>query len=100
MELTFFENDKIFSWYKVLYFKNENRNHELCKLPYHLQTNTEEPNQRSSLSQIFFRIGALKNFAIFTTKHLRWCLDSEYCKIFRNNLFYRTSPVAAFKITA
>ena len=29
---------------------------------------------RSSRSQMFFKIGALKNFAIFTGKHLCWVL--------------------------
>ena len=29
---------------------------------------------RSSRSQMFFKIGVLKNFAIFTGKHLRWSL--------------------------
>ena len=31
-------------------------------------------NYRSSSSQMFFKIGVLKNFAIFTGKHLRWSL--------------------------
>ena len=29
---------------------------------------------RSSLSQMFFKVGSLKNFAIFTGKHLCWSL--------------------------
>ena len=33
--------------------------------------NTEEVVRRSS-SQMYFRIGVLKNFAMFTEKHLRW----------------------------
>ena len=28
----------------------------------------------NSRSQMFFKIGVLKNFEIFTGKHLRWCL--------------------------
>ena len=44
---------------------------------------------RGSRSQIFFKIGALKNFAIFTRKHLCWPLQS---------FFYRTSTVAASKL--
>ena len=39
---------------------------------------------RSSRSQMFFKIGVLKNFAIFTRKHLWWLL-----KVF----FYRTPTV-------
>ena len=80
----------------------------------------EEDNDiiRSSRSQMFFRIGVLKNFAIFTGKHLCRSLfliklqcwrpatllkrDStqvfscEYCKIFKNTFFYRTPLVATF----
>ena len=72
---------------------------------------------RSSRWQIFFRIGVLKNFAIFTRKQLccsrfviklqafrsrtllketpRQVFSYEYCEIFKNSLFYRTPPVAA-----
>ena len=38
---------------------------------------------RSSCSQMFFKIGALKNF-----------VSSEFCEIFKNTLFYWTPPVA------
>ena len=66
---------------------------------------------------MFFEIGSLKYFAIFTGKHLGWGLfliklwafkpatflkgDSNtgvscgYCKNFKNSFFYRTSLVAA-----
>ena len=72
---------------------------------------------QSSRSQIFFEIGSLKNFAIFTGKHLCWGFflikmqafrpatflkrDSNtniscgYCEIFRSSFFWRTPPVAA-----
>ena len=30
---------------------------------------------RSSSSQMFFKIGVLENFAIFTGKHLRWTIS-------------------------
>ena len=67
---------------------------------------------RSSLSQIFFKLVVLKNFANLTGKHLFWSLfliklqvlrtttllKGDYCEIweiFRNILFLRTSPVAA-----
>ena len=33
---------------------------------------------RSSRSQMFFKIGFLKNFAIFTGKHLRWSLQAFF----------------------
>ena len=55
--------------------------------------------------QTFFKKGVLKNFAIFTGKHLRWSFlfnkvaglgfSCEYCEILRTSFFYRTSPVAA-----
>ena len=64
---------------------------------------------------MFFKISVLKNFAIFTGKHLCWDLFSmkacnfiqketptqvfscEYCEILKNNFFYMTPPVAAFE---
>ena len=59
---------------------------------------------RSSRSQMFFKKGILKNFVIFTGKHLCWSLffnkvagllvfSCEYCEIFKNSFFYRT-PLA------
>ena len=65
---------------------------------------------RSSRCQIFFKLGILKNFAIFTRKHLRWSLfliklqaftltqvfSCQYCEMFKNSFSYRTSTVAAF----
>ena len=73
-------------------------------------------NGRSSCFQIFIKISVLKNFPIFTGKHLCWSLflknlhvlkstslltgDSntgvfEYCKIFKNSFFYRIPMMAA-----
>ena len=50
---------------------------------------------------MFFKIGAFKNFVIFTGKRLCWSLFliklqafCEYCEVFNNSFFYRTSPVA------
>ena len=48
------------------------------------------PTFRSSRSQLFFEIGAFKNFAIFTGNHLRWSLQEvpaqafscEFCEQF------------------
>ena len=37
----------------------------------------------SGRSQMFFKIGVLKNFAIFTEKHLRWSLLLIKLKAFR-----------------
>ena len=74
---------------------------------------------RSSLSQMFLKIGVLKNFANFIGKHQCWSIswkattllkrDSntvfsamfscEICKIFRNTFFYRTPPVTASEQT-
>ena len=71
---------------------------------------------RSSRSQVFIKIGILRNFGKFTGKHL-WCnlfliklqafipptyeketptqvLFCEYCKIFQNSCFYGTLPLA------
>ena len=72
---------------------------------------------RNSRSQMFFKIVVLKNFAIFTGKHLCWSLflhckacnvikketpkqvlSCEYCEVFKNSFFYRTPPVAPSKI--
>ena len=65
---------------------------------------------------MFFKAVVLKSYAIFRGKHLRWnhflikfqlfrpaalkvtpmkVLYCEYCKIFKNNFFHRTLPVAA-----
>ena len=73
---------------------------------------------KSTRSQMFFRIGALENFAIFKGKQLNWSLvliktqtsrlatllkktptqvfSFEYCGIFKNSFFDKTPPVAAF----
>ena len=84
----------------------------------------EEDNDivRSSRSQMFFKIGVFKNFAIFKGKHLCRSLfliklqpwrpatllkrDStqvfscEYCEIFKNTFFfYRAPPVVAFLLS-
>ena len=68
--------------------------------------------------EVFFKIGVLKNLAMFKRKHLCWSFsliklhafspatllkrDSNtgvflwYCKIFKSSFFYRTPPVALF----
>ena len=68
---------------------------------------------RSSRSQMFFKIGVFKNFVLFTGKLFCWslsfitftqkrlqhrCFFCKHCEIFKNNLFYRTLPVAAFVV--
>ena len=71
---------------------------------------------------MFFKIGVIRNFALFTGKHVleslfnkvaglaacnfisisfqkrlqHWYFSCEYCKIFKNNFYYRTPLVAAF----
>ena len=61
---------------------------------------------RNSRSQMFFKIIFLKNFAIFTGKHLCWslcliklqtwgCFPVNIAKFLRTSFFYRTPPVAA-----
>ena len=76
-------------------------------------------NYRSSRSHIFFKIGVLKNLAIFTGKYLCWSLFSIKLQTWRpatllrrdsnmevslwnlrnfyKHLFYRTPPVAIFE---
>ena len=67
----------------------------------------------SSRSNMFFKIGVLKDFANFTGKHLCWILflrkfftdfikntpaqvlSYEICKIFKSTFSYKTPPVAA-----
>ena len=67
---------------------------------------------RSSRSRMFFKIGVLKNLAIFTVKHLCWgfflitacnfaekeipkqVCSCEFCEIFRNIFFNRTLLLA------
>ena len=65
---------------------------------------------RSSRTQIFFKTGVIRNFAMFTGKSYSLQLyfnlapkesstkvfSCEYCEFFMNNFFYRTHPVAAF----
>ena len=59
---------------------------------------------RTRYSQMFLKVRVLKNFAIFTVKHLCWnpflkketptqVFSCEYCEIFKNSLFYRTQCV-------
>ena len=73
-------------------------------------------NFKSNRSQMFFKIGVLKNFAIFTGKRLRWItfnkvagledcnfitkrlqqvFSSEYCEIFKNTYFEEHLRTAA-----
>ena len=57
---------------------------------------------RSSCSQIFFKIGVLKKFAIFTGKHLCWSLFSiklQACNLTKKWFQYKCFPVniAKFK---
>ena len=76
---------------------------------------------RGSHSQMFFKIGILRTFAIFTEKRLRWSLfliklqtwrpktllkrDSntgvfcEYCEIFKSSFVYGTPLVVVSKCT-
>ena len=66
---------------------------------------TRLPAGYYSRSEVFGKKGVLRNFAIFTGKHL--CLQlikkeslaqvffCEFCEISKNTFFYRTLPVAA-----
>ena len=51
---------------------------------------------RSSRLDMFFKIGALNNFAIFTGKHLCWKLFS---RSFKNSYFYGRPPVAGYELS-
>ena len=61
---------------------------------------------RSSCSQMFFKIGVLKNFAILTGKYLCWSLfliktpthlfSYEYCEMLRNNFFEKSTSNGCF----
>ena len=46
-------------------------------------------HSKRSLSQMFFKIGSLKNFPIFTGKHLRWGLFLIKMQAFRPATFLR-----------
>ena len=83
------------------------------------KTTVFQKTNRSSRSQMFFKIGLLENFANFRGKDLCWSLflikllvwrsatllkwdtktgvflSCEICEILKNIFFYRTSPVAA-----
>ena len=57
---------------------------------------------RSSRLQIFFKIGVLKNFAIFTGKHLCLCLFNKVaglksCNFIKKRLQHRCFPVNIVK---
>ena len=73
---------------------------------------------RSSRLQMFFKLGALKNFANFTGKHLCWslflikflrnfikdiptqvCWSVKFAKFLRTSFFYRLPAVAASEWT-
>ena len=62
--------------------------------------------RKSSHSQLLFKIGVLKHFAIFTEKNLCWNLllmsetptqvfSCEYCEIFKSIFLYKTTLMAA-----
>ena len=51
---------------------------------------------RSSRSQMFFKIGVLKNVAIFTGKHLCWSLKA--CNSFKKRLLHTGFPVNIMKV--
>ena len=59
---------------------------------------------RSSLPEVFYKKGVLRNFAKLTGKHLCQSLffntlaqvfSCEFCEISKNTFFYRIPPVAA-----
>ena len=60
-------NKRMPSSYFPMSFAKFSENHSTEK-----QKNIFQVNGRSSRSQMFFKIGVLKNFANFTGKHLCW----------------------------
>ena len=89
----------VFGTIMITTFSNK-KNAENCK---------KHHRSRNGRSQMFFKIGVLKNFSIFTGKHLCWSLllnkwqtfksaallketptqlfSCEYCEIFKNTFF-------------
>ena len=64
-----------------------------------VQTIVKGKTLRSSRSQIFFKIGVLKNFAIFARKHLCWSLASKLYSIllgYKIDVFHITCAIALF----
>ena len=59
--------------------------------------NSKKNNLRSSRSQVFFKIGTLKNFAILTGKHLCWSVFFNKVAVFatllKKRLQHRCFPV-------
>ena len=59
---------------------------------------SRDRNYRSSLSQIFFKIGVLENFTNFTGKHLCWSLFLIKLQVWKlNNLLRRDSNTGAVR---
>ena len=58
-----------------------------------------QTNNRSSHSQIFFKVNVLKNFANFTGKHLCWSLFFflTTCNFIKDRLQHRCFPVKFLK---
>ena len=74
----------------VLYNKYNSHYSSMSKLSIFLRN--KHQLHRSSRSKKFFKIGILKNCAIFTRKYL-WIL---YCEIFKNIYFLRKTSVGCF----
>ena len=60
---------------------------------------------------MFFKIGVLKNFEIFTGKHLRWnrpaillkrdfSVPCEYCEILQNSFFIEHLPCLPMELVS
>ena len=93
------EKVSFFIWlsFRFFFFFWENVHFIRCLLYFFINVG----KRLKSRSQTFFKTGALKNFAIFTGKHLCWNLfliklqdwkyntvfSYEYCKIFENSFF-------------
>ena len=73
-----------FPWLLVFYYLND----AFVLVLFTSSTSHPHPLYRSSRSQMFLKIGVLKNFANFTGRRLGWCL-------FLIKFFYRLPPMAA-----
>ena len=88
-------------WFFFCLFLIKRLLHFLCSLLYmqeNVQTNIKGKTLTSSPSQMFFKIGVLKHFAVLSRKHLSWSpfllklqtwgLSSS----FKSSLLYKTIP--------
>ena len=57
-----------------------------------------ELQYRNSRSQMFFKVGVLKNFVSFTGKHLCWSLFLIKLQAWRPNFLKKETPTQIFPV--